>query len=367
MSNPLVSITIVTANSSRFVTRCLESVFRQTYEPLEIVVLDNASTDGTWETLRRYEDRIRRVRLAHNVGFAAGQNEAIRRSRGEWVLTLNPDARLEPDFVARLVEAGSWDDRVGVVCGKLLRATPDLRPLAERRIDSAGIYFTPSLRHFDRGWNEPDDGRYDRVEYVFGASAAAALYRREMIDDVACSDGFFDPDFFIYREDADVAWRSQWLGWRCLYVPQAVGYHVRRMVAQQRRRTPVVLRMHSVKNRFLMRIKNMTPGLRRRYALPALSRDLVILGGALLLEPGCLPAFWRAVVLRRRALEKRAEIEARRRVCDEDLAAWFSWKPVSRPFTRPAPELAPASAQPAALAWCPATAWQPVQTHRPGK
>jgi len=347
---PLVSVTIVTCNSLRFLAACLDSLFRQTYRPLELVVLDNASADGTWEFLQRHADRLRLRRSPVNLGFAAGQNEAIRRSRGSWVLTLNPDARLEPDFVARLVEAGHWDDRVGVVCGKLLRAAADLGPLPERRIDSAGIYFTPSLRHFDRGWNEPDDGRYDRIEYVFGASAAAALYRREMIDDVACADGFFDPDFFVYREDADVAWRAQWLGWKCLYVPQAVGYHVRRMVARRRRGAPALVRMHSVKNRFLMRMKNMTPGLRRRCALPALARDLVILGGALLLEPGCLPAFWHAASLRRRALAKRREIAARRRVGDEELLAWFSWRPVAVAFPSPAGELTPLAAHAAALA-----------------
>ena len=83
------------------------------------------------------------------------------------------------------------------------------------------------MRHFDRGWHEPDDGRFRRMEYVFGASAAAALYRREMVADISDGANFFDPDFFAYREDADVAWRAQLLGWRCLYVPAAVGYHVR--------------------------------------------------------------------------------------------------------------------------------------------
>jgi len=347
---PLVSVAIVTCDSRRFIAACLDSVFQQTYPRLEVVVLDNASTDGTWEFLETRADRIRLLRSPVNIGFAAGQNEAIRCSRGDWVLTLNPDARLEPDFVSRLLEAADWDPRVGVLCGKLLRAAPDLGIPAERRIDSAGIYFTPSLRHFDRGWNEPDDGRYGRPEYVFGASAAAALYRREMIDDVACSDGFFDPDFFVYREDADVAWRAQWLGWKCLYVPGAVGYHVRRMVAQRRRRAPAPLRMHSVKNRFLMRIKNMTPGLRRRCALPALTRDLLILGGALSLEPACLPAFWHVAALRRRALAKRAEIAGRRRVGDDDIAVWFSWKPAARPFSASDAESAPAPAQAPALA-----------------
>jgi len=94
-------------------------------------------------------------------------------------------------------------------------------PLPKRRIDSTGMYFTPAMRHFDRGWHEPDGRRFQNPQYVFGASAAAALYRRQMIEDISVEGDLFDPDFFAYREDADVAWRAQLLGWRCIYTPAA--------------------------------------------------------------------------------------------------------------------------------------------------
>src|SRR6185295_4228689 len=137
-------------------------------------------------------------------------------------------------------------------------------PLEDSRIDSTGMLFTPAMRHFDRGWHEPDSPYFDRMEYVFGASAAAALFRREMIDDISVDGNFFDPDFFVYREDADVAWRAQLQGWRCLYTPAAVAHHVRTVTAGNRRTLPAFVNMHSVKNRFLMRIKNVTPGIYRR-------------------------------------------------------------------------------------------------------
>jgi len=108
-------------------------------------------------------------------------------------------------------------------------------PPSEPHIDSVGIYFTPAMRHFDRGWRETAGDRFGEMEYVFGASGAAALYRRAMIDDISAGGNFFDPDFFSYREDADVAWRAQLLGWGCLYTPEAVGYHVRRVVSGNRR------------------------------------------------------------------------------------------------------------------------------------
>jgi GT2 family glycosyltransferase len=332
-----VSVTIVAYNSSQYLEACLRSVFQQTHRPLEVVVVDNASTDATWEILKKFAGRIRVILNGRNLGFAAAQNQAIRASQSDWVLALNPDTALEPGFIQQLVEGGQLDSRVGTVCGLLLACGPDLRPLDNPAIDSAGIYFTPSMRHFDRGWREPDDGRFREMEYVFGASGAAALYRREMIADVSDRGNFFDPDFFTYREDADVAWRAQLLGWRCLYVPEAVGYHVRSVGPRHRRSVPAVLNMHSVKNRFLMRIKNATSGLYREFWLPATARDLLVLGGCLLWEQRSLPAFWRILMCLPRAIGKRRRIMQRRRVSDESLAQWFSAKAVA-PYA-PVPNL----------------------------
>ncbi len=330
MQSGLVSVTVVTHNSGPFIGRCLDAVFRQEYEALEVIVVDNASQDESRRVVADYEDRVRLIENDYNAGFAAGQNQAIAASRGQWILTLNPDVVLQPGFIARLVEAGGLDGRVGSVCGKLLRMRRDLTMPRAPRIDSTGIYFTPGIRHFDRGWDEPDDGRFSHTEYVFGACAAAALYRREMIDGISLDDGFFDPDFFAYREDADVAWRAQLLGWRCIYTPQAVAHHVRRMTSDSRASAPAVLNMHSVKNRFLMRMKNMTSDLYRRNWLRATARDLLVIGGCLCYEPSSLPAFWRLARCWPRAFAKRRKIMDRRVATDEYMAIWFQVR--SRPL-----------------------------------
>jgi GT2 family glycosyltransferase len=299
---------------------------------LEVVIVDNASTDDTRQILDEFGTSIRVISNPINVGFAEAQNQAIRASQSEWVLTLNPDVLLEPDFVRRLVDAGELDPGAGTVCGKLLSIGPGFRHLAERRIDSTGIFFTPTLRHFDRGWHELDRGVYDRSEYVFGASAAAALYRRTMIDDVSVGASFFDPDFFAYREDADVAWRAQLLGWRCIYAPSAVGWHVRTMIPGQRSSVAPMINMHSVKNRFLMRIKNSTAGLYGHCWLPMTVRDLVVIAGCLALEQRSLPAFWRLARCWRSAWEARRDIMRRRRVDDAAILRWFQFAPASEPL-----------------------------------
>ena len=333
-SNGLVSVTIVTYNSGRFIRRCLESVLAQKYPHKEIIVIDNASTDGTVDILEQFEDRCRIVYNDDNVGFAAAQNQAIALSSGDWVLTLNPDVLLLPNFIHALISAGDMDPTAGTVCGKLLTmmANFDLpdRPL----VDSTGIYFTPMLRHLDRGSQEVDNGHFLNHEYVFGATAAAALYRREMIEDISIDGEFFDPDFFVYREDADVAWRAQLFGWRCIYTPHARGYHVRNVLPGNRRALPPAINMHSVKNRYLMRIKNITGGVYRRNWLSITARDILVLGCCLLREHSSLKAFWFLAKSWNRVVAKRREIMKRRRVDDAYMVSWFRYSPVSRPAAK---------------------------------
>ncbi len=336
MAQPeLVSVTIVTYNSGRFIKRCLESVLAQKYSSLEVVVVDNSSTDGTVDILEQFDGRCRVLYNDENTGFAAAQNQAIHASRGEWVLTLNPDVLLLPNFIAQLVEAGSLHPRIGAVCGKLLTISASFDLPDKPRVDSTGIYFTPMLRHLDRGSQEVDNGEYSNFEYVFGATAAAALYRREMIEDISIDGEFFDSDFFVYREDADVAWRAQLLGWRCLYTPNPRAYHVRNVLPGNRRALPAEINMHSVKNRFLMRIKNMTADLYKRHWFWITVRDAVVIACCFTRETSSLKAFPAIVKTWKRVWAKREVIMRRRRVTDEYMASWFQKLPTSRPAPKP--------------------------------
>src|SRR5579862_4752582 len=336
-----VSITIVTFNSGRFIKRCIESVLEQNYPFKEIIVIDNNSSDGTIDILEPFEDRCRIVYNDENIGFAAAQNQAIALSTSEWVLTLNPDVLLLKGFIEALVTAGNVDARVGTVCGKLLTMTASFDFPEEPLVDSTGIYFTPNLRHLDRGSLEVDNGHFRNYEYVFGATAAAALYRREMIDAISVNGEFFDNDFFVYREDADVAWRAQLMGWKCLYAPYAKGYHVRKALPGNRRALPPEINMHSVKNRFLLRMKNITPDLYRRNFVSITIRDIVVVGCCLLWEHTSLRAFPFLFKNWKRILDKRQKILRNQRVDDDYIASWFSFKPVSKQVPKRASKPAP--------------------------
>ena len=332
-----VSVTVVTYNSARFIRRCLESVLDQRYPHVEIILVDNHSTDETRAILEEFKDKCHVVYNPTNIGFAAAQNQAIRLSHGDWILCLNPDMLLTPNFIEALLQAARLDSKVGTVCGKLLTMSADFALPRKPVVDSTGMYFTPMLRHLDRGSQELDNGHFLRVEYVFGATAAAALYRREMIEDVSIEGEFFDPDFFVYREDADVAWRAQLMGWRCLYTPHARGYHVRTVLPGNRRALPAVINMHSVKNRFLMRLKNMTSDLYRRNWLSITARDIVVVCCCLIREQTSLKAFWFLARSWKRVLAKRRLIMQRRRVDDKYIATWFRYSPVTKPLSTVVP------------------------------
>jgi GT2 family glycosyltransferase len=309
---PDVSIVVVSKDSAADLPVSLAAAATQRGVRFEIVLVDNASSDHSREAAGALGAAVRIVALPANVGFAAAMNEGIAATTGRYVLALNPDCRLEPDFAAvltRRLDAADAAD-VGSASGRLYRAEgPDLA--RTDRLDSAGIRFTASGRHFDRGAGEIAAGLFEAEEEVAGASGAAGFYRRAALEDARISTGVFDADFFLYREDADLAWRLRRLGWRCLYVPAAVAAHRRVNVPERRRRMPAAANMHSVKNRFLLRINNQTAGLALATAVPTLARDLVVVGACLTVERSSLPAFGWLWGNRRRLWGKRREIRAK--------------------------------------------------------
>ncbi len=208
-----ISVVVVNFNGKRFLDDCLSSLAAQTYMEYEVIVVDNASQDGSVEHIRSRFPWARIVENKVNLGSTGGNNSGIREASGEFIATLNNDTRVEKDFLERL--AGPMSDSGIGMCGSKM-------VYPNGKINSTGLCLSRSGASWDRGASEEDLGQYDRQEEIFGACAGAALYRRKMLDEI----GLFDEDFFIFMEDIDLTLRARCAGWRCIYVPGAVAHHL---------------------------------------------------------------------------------------------------------------------------------------------
>ena len=326
-----VLISIVAYNSDPCLHSCLESLEAQTFRGFRIAIWDNASTDATRAIIENSRERMGFIHYSNlNLGFCAAHNHLIRSAESDYVLVLNPDVVLEAAFLERMVAWMDRDQSAGSATGKLLRPLNSSGPGA--MLDSTGVYFTPSQRHFDRGSDQRDAGQYQKPEYVFGASGAAAFYRRRMLEDVREGTEYFDESFFTYREDADLAWRAQWMGWRCLYVPEAVAYHERRVLPRKRSELPDAINMHSFKNRFLLRVKNMDSGTYARFFFLITLRDASALLYVLARERSSLRGVSLLVSAFPKAWARRKSLQSKRRVSPREIRSWFSYRPVARPI-----------------------------------
>jgi len=320
-----VDVVVVVRNHAGTLAATLAGLVAQAAPPARVVVVDNASTDGSRDVARRFADRLplELIESPDNLGFSGAANRAIRRCDGRWLLSLNPDCRLAPDFLARLVTAAERDERAGSASGLLLRGRGD-DLAATDVVDSAGMIVTAGGRHHDRGAGRRLTPDLDRPARVFGASGAAALYRRAALDDVAYAGGeVFDETFFAYREDADLAWRLQRRGWSCLYWPAARAWHARGLRPEARRRGTPEINRHSVRNRFLLRWSNAD----WRWLIACfpwwLARDLTVVLACLTVERSSRPALAEAFALRRQQRARGRANAARKTVSGWRTAGWF--------------------------------------------
>lgn len=211
-----VSVVIPNWNGAHLLPACLDSLRRQTFRDFLVAVVDNGSTDGSRELLRTHYPEAAVIALPENVGFAAGVNAGIRGTRGEYVVLLNNDTEVAEDWLEQLVGAMDGQPQYGFGASKLL----DYRQ--RDVIDRVADTFAPFGLPLRIGGGARDDGRFDAPFETFGACAAAAIYRRAVLDEV----GLLAEDYFAYVEDVDLSMRAQLAGFRCLAVTGARVYHM---------------------------------------------------------------------------------------------------------------------------------------------
>jgi GT2 family glycosyltransferase len=214
-----VSVVIVNWNGREYLRACLNSLEKQTYRDFEVVVADNGSTDGSLEMLKSasFDLPLKVVENGRNLGFCAANNRGFAASRSRLVAMLNNDAEPEPGWLAALVGCLESRPDVGMAAGKILVWEDP------RRIDKVGHLIYPDGQNRGRGSGEIDRGQYDRLEECSWPDGCAAMFRRQVIDEI----GGMDEDLFVFGDDSEFGLRARIAGWKCLYVPDAVVRHRR--------------------------------------------------------------------------------------------------------------------------------------------
>lgn len=215
MSDMLFSVIIPHWNGKQFLQPCLDALYQQTHPHLEIIIVDNASEDGSQDYIKTHYPDVTLIELPENLGFTGACNAGMEIAQGDIVSLLNNDTEVDSQWAEAIIDAFIAHDDVGIVASKML--------LFNQRdtFHTAGDGFTVDGVAYNRGVWQKDEGQYDQTDYVFGACGGSSAYRRALLDEI----GFLDDDYFFLLEDMDIAWRSQLAGWRTLYTPDAIVYH----------------------------------------------------------------------------------------------------------------------------------------------
>lgn len=305
---PQYGVGIVNYKTYDDVRRCVASVKRQSHSPGAIVLID-ADSDANHLASLKSEFPGLRCEARPNEGFASGANRALARLHidcpdAEFMLLMNPDVELAPDFAERMLEGMARHPNAGLASGKLLRP-------GEVTIDSAGITLPRNRRPRDRGSEQLDLGQFEHDEQVFAASGAVLMLRTRALADLEIDGEIFDEDFFMYHEDTDLAWRASKLGWQSRYIHTACAIHTRRWRPHHRFEVEPSIRRHSFKNHYLQIIKNDDARDFLRDLPVILAWEVVRLAYAILRDRAMLPSYGEVLRLAPRAFRKRRIIRER--------------------------------------------------------
>ncbi len=210
---------VVTYNSRKFISECLDSVFRQFNPEMEVVIVDNDSTDGSAELIKSKYRKVKIIENRENLGAAFARNQAIANSQGKWVVTLDSDIVLGDNFFTTFRHLQTVrDTKIGMVIPNILNSDGS-------RIYSQGAYLSFLKRIYDYGRGKPVNFSGKKPAKVIGPCSAAAFYRRKMLEEVKEATGYFDRRFFFLIEDVDLAWRGKRAGWKSLFCRRSFCFH----------------------------------------------------------------------------------------------------------------------------------------------
>jgi GT2 family glycosyltransferase len=321
---PVISIIILNWNGRKFLKECLDSLLVQTFREFETILVDNGSSDGSVLFVRENYPWVRLVLLSENLGFSEGNNRGLLVCRGSFIVTLNNDTRVAPGFLAEMLGSADPERKIGMVAAKIVAY------LEPGRIDGVGVKIAKNGMAYNIGVGETDRGQFDAPERVFGPCAGAALYCRAMLDQV----GFFDPEFFAYQEDTDLAWRGRLAGWKCVTAPKALVYHIHSATSGKMSAFTVY---HVQRNKWCVVFKNWPLGIILKHLPSIIACDAAALLLAVMTGRGIAALRARIDVLRnlRRVLDGRRKVQELKKLSNMDIEGLFSsHEPLARTFFR---------------------------------
>ena len=325
----LVSVIIVTWNSAKCLPRCIQWLEKQTWPQWELIAVDNGSIDNSVEIVGNLAPYSYVVENRENLGYSSANNQGIERAKGEYVLILNPDVLLDPNFIRHMVDTMTQRPACGMSTGKVYRGWPESNQFDKSLpLDNTGHLIYRNRRIVDRGRWEEDKGQYDSQEEVFSGFGGALFLRTTMLEGVKLAEPreYLDSLFFAYKEEVDLCWRGRLYGWKCIYVPQAIAYHLRgwgggglKHRRERSKSVPLYLRRHSFKNRYYLMLKNDSLASLARDALFILWYEIRVFGYLLICEPAVLPAIVEVLSSLSKVLRYRQVIQSRRRITDKAI------------------------------------------------
>ncbi len=313
---------MVTYNATGYLPFALPSLVALHNYDGELVVLDNASTDSSREFVKELTPQVQLIESGANKGFGGGHNEVIRNTSSEYVLVFNQDMVIEPDYVKECVSFMDAHPEVGSVTGVLQRARWDEQGELEKTeaIDTCGIRIKKSHNVKDITVVPFEHTPFE----IFGPSGACALYRRSALEDVAFHEGgkieYFDEDFFMYKEDVDLAYRLRWRGWSSYAIPTARAYHFRTKGEKLVRKSPQV-NYWSYRNHLFLLTKNVSNGMLSSCFPKMMGYEIAKAGYIFLAEWSTIKGVKHAWNIRSRMLCKREAIMTTRRITDAKMCS----------------------------------------------
>lgn len=311
----LVSIVIVNWNGLQWLKLCLPSLKKQKYSPVEIILVDNASTDGSIEWTHKNYPHVTIHKNANNLGFAKGNNIGYRIARGEYILFLNNDTTVLSDFLMELVEKIKSDPDIAGAQSKLLLMND------HARLDAVGAFLTPTGFLFHWGFGQLDRKKYDKTEDLYTTKGACMIFRKNILEKVAINSNVFDPDYFAYFEESDLCHRVWLTGKRIVYAPKSVVYH--KMGGTSTGMDNAFIQYHSFKNRIRTYIKNLELGNLFKFIPVHLSMCeffslVALLRGNVALSWAIQRAFWWNIKSLSSTLRERAYVQSTIRKVSDD-------------------------------------------------